>query len=130
MFAKNQSSKDWKLSYWDLKELFIFCQKLAVEKKLCFELSKIPVYYCTMFEQTNSDNQVKILVSGHYVPPPHAGVYLPGAMSERVNKDETQKQPYLYYVGKLSHLLFPSISKHKMSGLGLLTFNWSLLWMH
>ena len=45
----------------------------------------MPHYYYTMFEKIDSDSQVKILASGHNVPPPHAGVYLPGAMSERVN---------------------------------------------
>ena len=37
-----------------------------------------------MLEKIYSDTQVKILPSGHYVPPPHAGAHLPGAMSERV----------------------------------------------
>ena len=37
-----------------------------------------------MFTKIDSDTQVKILASGHYVPPPHTGAYLTGAMSERV----------------------------------------------
>ena len=45
----------------------------------CSELSEMPVFYYTMFEKIDSDTQVKVLASGHY-----AGVYLPGAMSERV----------------------------------------------
>ena len=44
----------------------------------------MPVYYYTMFKKIDSDTQAKIIVSGHYVPPPHAGAHLPGAMSERV----------------------------------------------
>ena len=44
----------------------------------------MPVYYYPIFEKSDSDTQVKIIASGHYVPPPHAGAYLPGAMSERV----------------------------------------------
>ena len=37
-----------------------------------------------MFNKIDSDTQVKIIASGHYVPTPHTGAHLPGAMSERV----------------------------------------------
>ena len=51
----------------------------------------MPVYDDTMFAKIDSDTKVKILASGHY-----AGVYLPGAMSERV------KQGHYY----TKHILF------------------------
>jgi hypothetical protein len=51
----------------------------------------MPVYYYAMFKKIDSDTQVKILASGHYVPHPHAGAHHPGAMSEKVKPRGTNK---------------------------------------